>query len=285
MGAKSKPIIGGHVSAAGGLVNAVTNAQAIGADAIQIFGASPQSWRAKHPSADDVARYRDVYAKSGLRGCYLHAAYLVNLASANPDFYMNSVQSLVDHLKIAAAIGADGLIFHLGSSKGIDRDAAIEQEIEGIKKVLKAVPGTAKLLLENSAGGGDKIGATIEDVARLFNGAASDRVEVCFDTAHAFEAGIITEYTPANITKLFDAWDTAIGMENLTVIHANDSMTESSSHHDKHENIGEGFMGITAFKNLANEKRLHDKVWLLEVPGFDDEGPDAKNIGILRSCF
>ena len=262
MGTKTKPIIGGHVSAAGGLANAVANAQAIGADAIQIFGASPQSWRARHPDEVQVKRYREAYAESGLKGCYLHAAYLVNLASANPNFYQNSVQSLIDHLTIAVAIGADGLIFHLGSSKGMDRDAAIEQEIEGIKKVLRAVPTSASpsgratggkagkpyLLLENSAGGGDKIGTTIEDIARLLDGAASDRVDVCFDTAHAFEAGLVTEYAPAAIKKLFDSWDAAIGLDRLAVIHANDSKTAMGSNHDKHENIGEGFIGMTGFR-------------------------------------
>lgn len=278
-------IIGAHVSAAGGLKNAVTNARSIGAEAMQIFGASPQSWRTKQPSAEDVAAYRGAYESSGLKGCYLHAAYLVNLASSNPDFYTNSVQSLIDHLKIAEAIGAEGLIFHLGSSKGWNREEAIAQEIEGVRKVLAAVPGKAKLVLENSAGGGEKIGATIGEVAQIFKGANSDRVAVCYDTAHGFEAGLVSAYTKASVKRLFDEWDAALGLGAIEVMHANDSMTAAGSFHDKHENIGEGHIGLPGFKALAGEKRLHDKVWLLEVPGFEGSGPDRKNIEILKSCF
>lgn len=282
---KKIPTIGGHVSAAGGLKNAVANAKAIGAEAMQIFGASPQSWRTKQPSEEDVAAYREAYESSGLKGCYLHAAYLVNLASSNPDFYTNSVQSLTDHLKIAEAIGAEGLIFHLGSSKGWNRKEAIAQEIEGVKKVLRAVPGRAKLFLENSAGGGDRIGATLEEVAQILKGANSDRVAVCYDTAHGFEAGLVPAYTKASVKSLLDTWDTAIGLGKLEVIHANDSMTAAGSFHDKHENIGEGHIGLVGFKALAGEARLHSKTWLLEVPGFEGAGPDRRNIEILRSCF
>lgn len=279
------PIIGAHVSAAGGPKNAVANAQKIGAEAVQIFGASPQSWRTRQPSMEDVAAYREVYVASDLKKCYLHAAYLVNLASSNPDFYTNSVQSLTDHLRIAEAIGAEGLIFHLGSSKGWSREEAIAQEIEGVKKVLRAVQGRAKLFLENSAGGGDKIGATIEEVAQILKGVNSERVAVCYDTAHGFEAGLVSAYTKASVKSLFDKWDAAVGLGKLKVIHANDSMTAAGSFHDKHENIGEGHIGLSGFKALAGETRLHDKSWLLEVPGFEGTGPDRRNIEILRSCF
>ncbi len=223
--------------------------------------------------------------KSGLKAAYLHAAYLVNLASSNDIFYLKSVRSLVDHLKIADALGINGLIFHIGSSKGMSREAALDQEVEGMKKVLKEVPGHTHLLMENTAGGGEKIGAAIEEMEYLFKKVNSERVKVCFDTAHALEAGQIMEYTGEMVKKLFDEWDRAVGLENIEVIHANDSKTAAGSHHDKHENIGQGFIGIDGFRALAGEPRLRDKVWLLEVPGFEDEGPDAKNIELLRSCF
>ncbi|MEK7512860.1 MAG: deoxyribonuclease IV [Patescibacteria group bacterium] len=279
------PIIGGHVSAEGGVASAVLNARRIGADAIQFFGASPQSWTTRQPTTDNVQRFKEAYVKSGLKAAYLHAAYLVNLASSNDIFYLKSVRSLVDHLKIADALGINGLIFHIGSSKGMSREAALDQEVEGMKKVLKEVPGHTHLLMENTAGGGEKIGAAIEEMEYLFKKVNSERVKVCFDTAHALEAGQIMEYTGEMVKKLFDEWDRAVGLENIEVIHANDSKTAAGSHHDKHENIGQGFIGIDGFRALAGEPRLRDKVWLLEVPGFEDEGPDAKNIELLRSCF
>ena len=293
------PTIGGHVSTAGlrlakagsghamagGVVNAILNAKRIGAEAIQFFGASPQMWAARGPSAEEAGKFRAAYKESGIKAAYLHAAYLVNLASSNDIFYMKSVQSLTDHLRIADALGIDGLIFHIGSSKGMSREAALAQEVEGMKKVLAAVPGHTHLLMENTAGGGEKIGASIEEIAHLFKAVNSERVKICFDTAHAFEAGLIAEYTPEAVKNLFDAWDKVVGLENLTVIHVNDSKTIAGSHHDQHQNIGEGHIGLKGFRALAGEKRLHDKAWLLEVPGFEDEGPDAKNIKILKSCF
>ena len=277
-------LIGGHVSAAGGMKNAIDNAEAIGANAIQIFGSSPQTWAARMPSDADVAEYKKRLHISNVKQVYLHAAYLVNLASASDLIYRRSVQSLTDHLKIAEKIGAEGLIFHVGSSKGIARDEALQQEIEGMKKIIESVPGRAHLIMENTAGGGEKIGS-IEDIGFLFKKTGSHRVKICFDTAHAFEAGVVKEYTRASVSKLCDEMEDAFGLENLTAIHANDSKTIYESHHDQHQNIGEGHIGIVGFRALANEKRLRDKAWLLEVPGFSDEGPDKKNINILRRCF
>ncbi|MEK7138348.1 MAG: TIM barrel protein, partial [Patescibacteria group bacterium] len=102
---------------------------------------------------------------------------------------------------------------------------------------------------------------------------------------HAFEAGTIKYESVAEIKKVFDEWDEQVGLENIVALHANDSKTEFNSHNDRHHNIGEGHIGHKGFQNLASEKRLHNKVWLLEVPGFDDLGPDAKNVKILKSCF
>jgi deoxyribonuclease IV len=268
------PIIGAHVSTSGGVVHAIANAKRIGAEGIQFFGASPQMWAARGPKPDEVKAFRAAYKDSGLRAAYLHAAYLVNLGSSNPIFFMKSVQSLIDHLAITEALGIDGLIFHLGSSKGMSREAALEQEIEGMRKVLAAVPGATHLLMENSAGGGEKIGASIEEMEYLFKKVDSERVKICLDTAHAFEAGMVSEYTPESVKKLVDGWNNAVGIENMTVIHANDSKTETESHHDQHQNIGQGFIGLKGFQALAGDARLRDKAWLLEVPGFDDEGPD-----------
>ena len=282
---KNLPPIGGHVSTAGGVQNAVANAKRIGADAIQFFGASPQSWTAKRPAHEDVSAFRRAYTASGLKAAYLHAAYLVNLASSDDIFYMKSVKSLTDHLSIADALCINGLIFHLGSSKGMSRGEALDQEVLGMRKVLDAVPGPTELVMENSAGGGEKVGTTIEEIAYLFKKMNSPRVKVCLDTAHAFEAGMVTDYTPATVKELFDDFDAAIGMKHLAAIHANDSKTKAESHNDKHENIGQGFIGMKGFRALAADARLHTVPWLLEVPGFEDEGPDEKNIKLLRGCF
>ncbi len=279
------PDIGGHVSAAGGLFRAIGNGETIGATTIQIFGASPQTWGVKPVSDAEAGNFREAMKESGISSAYLHAAYLVNLASASEEIYRKSIRNLSEHFRIAESIGAKGLIFHLGSNKGISKEEGIRKESKAIRRILKDVPGNSFLVMENSAGGGDKIGSDIEDVRRLFEFADSERVKVCFDTAHAFEAGMIDDYSPKSVSSLFDEWDEAIGIENLIVLHINDSKTAFGSRHDRHENVGEGHIGISGFRALAGDVRLRDKEWILEVPGFDGRGPDKKNIDIVKSLF
>ncbi len=189
------------------------------------------------------------------------------------------------HLAIAQALGAEGLIFHPGSGGEQLPEDAIAKTIEGMRQVLEAVPGETMLIMENTAGGGKKIGGTVEELGVLLKGAGSERVKVCIDTAHAFEAGLIEEYTPANTKALFDDFDKHVGLENVVAFHANDSKTAFNSHHDRHENLGEGFIGLNAFKVLAKEKRLFHAAWMLEVPGFEGMGPDKQNLDLLKSCF
>lgn len=279
------PFIGAHISAEGGAWNAIQNIEAIGGTVVQFFGASPRMWHTRTISVSDAKKFREAKTKSTVREVYLHASYLVNLASASEEIYEKSIKNLSEHLKIAETIGADGLIFHVGSGKGISPEEALAKEIFAMKRVLKDVPGKSRLIMENSAGGGAKVGSGIEEMAHLYKKVGSDRVKICFDTAHAFEAGIISEYTEKNIKKLFDEWDKKVGIDEIIALHVNDSKTAYESHHDRHENIGEGKIGMDGFRALAKEKRLWDKAWILEVPGFDGNGPDRKNINIVKSLF
>lgn len=283
----SLPLIGGHVSAAGGFHNAIENAQRIGANAIQFFGASPRQWYAKLPTPETIKQYKDALKNSDVQAVYLHAAYLPNLATASEESYEKSIKSLSEHLQIVEMIGAQGLIFHMGAySKDSSRDAAIEQTAKGMKEVLKRTPGSAFLVMENSAGGGGKLGNTAAELGVIKRLVKSDRVKVCFDTAHGFEAGALgPDVTPENVKKTFDEWDHEINLEDLVALHVNDSKTKYNSNHDRHENLGHGEIGLNGFKALAADKRLHHAAWILEVPGFDNEGPDKENVEILKQCF
>jgi deoxyribonuclease-4 len=276
--------IGAHVSISGGLYKSIESAESIGANTFQIFGASARSWKTRLPDAQAVQRYKDCLRKSGLGPVFLHAPYLINLASSDRAIWDKSIQNCSEHLSIAKLLGATGLVVHVGSAKGGDRDAALRKTAEGIRQVLKNVPGTTSLIMEN-AGSGDKIGARIEDFQAIIQQVKSKRVKICFDTAHAFEAGWIEFFTPAEIKSLFNRLNKEAGEGRLVVIHANDSKTPFNSHHDRHENIGRGHIGLAAFKNLAKEKRLRHLPWILEVPGFEGNGPDEKNINLLKSCF
>lgn len=279
------PIIGAHVSAQGGLYIAFENAKKIGADAIQIFGSSPQQWSVRLPKDEDIKKFKEAHKTSGNIPVFLHASYLANLASENEITRANALQSLIGHLKIADRIGAQGLIFHIGSGKGQSKEAAAKFIIEGVKKILANVHGKTQIILENSSAGGAKLGDNAKEIGMLLKKINSPRAKVCFDTAHAFEAGIIKYESTEEIKKVFDEWDREVGLENIVALHANDSKTPFESHSDRHENIGEGHIGLKGFQNLAKEKRLYSKIWLLEVPGFDAQGPDAENIRRLKSTF
>lgn len=289
MGNKSiimnKNIIGAHVSTAGGLHTAIKRGSEIGVESIQIFGSSPRTWRTKIPTKSEVDSFHKEQKKSQIQKVFLHAAYLVNIASANDEIYRYSIQSLIDHLTIAEMIGAEGLIFHIGSSKGISEREALKREVSAVKEIIKKVPGRAKLIMENTAGGGDKMGQTVESFAELFNKTKNKRLGICFDTAHAFEAGWMSSYSKNEISEFFKIFDKKIGLKNLSAFHINDSMTETASHHDRHANIGMGKIGIDGFKNLASKKELEGIPWILEVPGFDGQGPDKKNVKILEDIF
>ncbi len=282
----SNLLLGGHVSAAGGLYKAIDNAEAIGATAIQLFGASPRQWFPKLPTEEDYARFKERRAGSMVKAVYLHAPYLINLASPEADLRKKSVINLATHLAIAEGMGADGVIFHVGSGKGMDKEKALALAAEGMNEVLDKVSGTVPLVIENAAGGGDKIGRTPEEIGALMRlvGDAS-RIETCYDTAHGFEAGIIDEYTPEKTKALFDTWEKEVGEGNLVALHINDSKTACGSCNDRHENLGDGHIGMEAFRVLATEKRLHKAAWLLEVPGIEGNGPDGENMERLRGCF
>lgn len=270
------------MSAAGGHYMAIGRAADLGADTMQIFGASPRQWGAKVPLKKDIDLYRETLEKSDIKTVYLHAAYLVNLAGST-EVYKKSVVNLANHLEIATMLRADGLIFHVGASRG-DRGQAIQQIVRGVKEVLKLVPGSTKLIMENASGGGGKIGSTLDELAMLHREINSKRVGLCLDTAHAFEAGML-DFSSSNIKEFFDRWNKSIGIENLLVLHVNDSKTKFGSMSDRHENIGEGEIGLRGFRALANESRLYHTSWILEVPGFDNMGPDRKNLELLKSCF
>jgi len=273
--------IGAHVSVAGGLINCFKNAEKIEAEVVQIFGSSPVQWWVKKPTEAEIVEFKKEHKKSKVGQIFLHASYLVNLGSPSEKLWHASISSLAGHLKIAEDIGADGLVFHVGSGKDSSKEEAIVRAIEGMRRVLKEVSGKTSLIIENSAGAGLKLGNTPEEIGKMFRGVKNKRIKVCLDTAHAFEAGIL-KYTPKEITDFVKVCDKEFGWKNVVCIHLNDSKTEFDSKHDRHENVGEGFIGLKSFQNLAKNKDFKKVPWILEVPGFDNNGPDKKNIEILK---
>lgn len=279
------PIIGAHVSTAGGLHNCFANAQKIGAECLQIFVANPQQFKARDLTAAEVDLFKSEWKKSKLGPVFAHASYLVNLASPDNKVRFGGLNNLIGHFKIAAALKLQGLIFHLGAAKGGDRAEAIVRMAEMMKKALAAVSGSAPLILENTAGGGTKLGASPEEFGEICRKVKSNRVKICLDTAHMFEAGWLCRFDKKELDEFVRRCDSAFGWAKVAALHINDSATACGSHHDRHENIGEGKIGLAGFQQLAVHPKFNKLPWILEVPGFSGEGPDKKNVRILKELF
>jgi deoxyribonuclease-4 len=280
-------VLGAHVSVAGGLYKGIENGTAIGAECIQIFGASPRQWGAGLPSVEAVKQFKDAWKASAIQSVFLHAPYLNNLASPDSLTIAKTIKNMTAHMTIANMIGATGVVFHAGSGKAdgaAAREASIKKAVVTMKEILKNSPGETKLIIENVAGGGAKIPATPKEIGQMLDLVNDKRVAVCYDTAHGFEAGLINEHTPDAVKKLIDEFDKEVGCEHIVALHANDSKTAFDSHHDRHENIGQGFIGQKAFEYFAADERLAHTHWFLEVPGYDGLGPDKKNMDMLKSC-
>ena len=272
--------IGAHVSAAGGLGKVAGRAEGIGAEAVQIFASSPRAWRFKEHSDKDVAAYRENAEATGIDITFLHGIYLVNLGGG-PDLLEKSVDSLTNHMTAASRIGAEGVVFHCGSHKNAGFEAVFEQAVRAIAEVLERSPSDTQLIIENSAGMGFHMGASFEEIGRLVKAVGSDQVKVCLDTEHTFAAGYNLA-DPEAIDGSMDEFDREIGLDRLVVVHANDAKVEFGSGVDRHENIGEGYIGIEGFEVIMGHPAFSDIPFLLEVPGFEKKGPDKENVDRLK---
>ena len=272
--------LGAHVSAAGGVDKAVGRAVEIGAEAIQTFAASPRAWAFKPIADDKAAAYREKAAEAGIKSTFLHGSYLVNIGG-KPDHVEKSIASLTNHMGAAAQIGAQGVIFHSGSHKGVGFDAVLDQAGVALKQVLDNTDDNVQLIIENCAGMGAQIGASFAELGRLIKAVDSDRLKICLDTEHAFAAGYNIA-DPMGIESAMAEFDAEIGLDRLVVVHANDAKVEFASGVDRHENIGEGYIGIEGFETIMAHPAFADVPFLLEVPGLDKKGPDKPNLDRLK---
>ncbi|MFH2085404.1 MAG: deoxyribonuclease IV [bacterium] len=274
--------IGGHVSTGGGLQNAILNTLAIGGNCMQIFAGSPRMWARSLYAIHDAQAFRSSVHEKDLNPVYIHAPYLTNLASDNPDLLEKSKIALITDMKNCAAIGGSGIVLHIGSHQGRGWAATKTFVIESIKEVLANTPKESILLLENSAGQQGKIGS-LPELASIISQLKSDRLKVCLDTAHAFEAGY-NFTTPEGLATWIKEIEETIGMDKIELLHLNDSKTKLGSGHDMHQNISEGFIGEPGLSSLINHPKLSHLPLILEVPG-DGSGPDKENIDRVKALI
>lgn len=274
--------IGAHVGTAGGVFNAIDHAVAMGAETIQIFSGSPQTWRRKNYTPAEVETYKQRVEGTGIEPAFIHGLYLVNLATSDDALLARSYEALVAEMKAADLLGAKGVIFHIGSHRGAGYESCFRQVVEYVQKILDDTPESAWLILENAAGMGGAIGSKFAELGTIIRESGSHRVKVCVDTQHAFAAGHDVKTRPG-LEKMLEEFDRNVGLERLVAVHANDSKIVLGGGVDRHANIGEGHIGRDGFENILSHPAFADIPFLLEVPGFEDHGPDKENVEILKS--
>jgi len=274
--------IGAHVSAAGGADKTIPRAVEIGAEAIQFFPSSTRSWRFNPIDERVAADFKALALEHEIGPNAFHAVYMVSLPSEDPELVRKSIQSLVSYMNTASDLGVMGVIFHLNSHKGRGFDAVFRQVVENMNRVLDNSPSDTMLIIENSAGMGDHIGSKFSEIGPILKAVDDKRVGVCLDTQHAFAAGYDLR-TPEGVGRTMGEFDAEIGLDHLVAVHCNDSKRELGEGVDRHENIGEGFMGRAAFESVLAAAAFRDVPFYLEVPGYEGGGPDAANVGTLKA--
>jgi deoxyribonuclease IV len=293
--------IGIHTSIAGSYSNALESAKKLGANALQIFSSSPRLWQGASVRipASDAKAFRIRREELGLGPLVIHANYLVNLAARQPMLRTRSIQAFHEELVRGTVLGADYLVVHPGSRGEASMESAIASIIESVKQAAKRVPlGKMRILIENTAGMGTAVGSRLEEVAAIVDGCNRGdgnlrtddqplRVGVCLDTAHLFAAGYDIK-SPAGLEHTIDAIERTVTLENVPVIHVNDSKVPLGGKVDRHENIGHGKIGTEALARMLKHPRfgtvppegLPGRAFVLETP-IDAPGDDRRNVAKL----
>jgi deoxyribonuclease-4 len=288
---------GAHVSSSGGISNAVERGLAIGCESLQVFTHNPRTWAPIRHRPEEIAAFRERAQAAGIGPCVSHGLYLINLgapdreqptgppgkpATKTRNFYRSSVESLVQHLQTGEALGLEGVVLHVGSSRGDTLEGSIARIGEGIGEAFAAAPGECRVLLENTAGAGDTIGRTFEQLRAVADAVgAPGRLGFCLDTQHLFASGYPV-HEEGGIDRVLDEFDAVVGLERLRCLHLNDSKVGFGSNRDRHENLGDGEIGEDGLRRILGHPALQGLPVVLEVPGLEGTGPDAENMARAR---
>ena len=264
--------IGFHVSIGGGLQNAVDNALKIGCTAFQIFTRNPRGWAEKVLDARDVQMFKLKLRHSGINSdaVAVHMPYLPNLSAPNGELYKKSIDSLISELHRCFQLEIPNLVVHLGSHLGSGTQNGIDQLVNSVdtatdhSKSFGRKNGKVTILLENSAGQKNSIGSKLEDIRTILDKISSKNVGICMDTCHAFAAGYDLRSEKKN-DDFVDKFDSVVGLENLRLVHLNDSKNEIGAHIDRHEHIGLGKIGVKGMAAILKNRKLEGKPIIMET--------------------
>jgi deoxyribonuclease-4 len=273
------PQVGIHLGVARGLLRTARRARQIGATALQIFSDNPTAWRRRPEPPADGAQFVAYCQRHGIAPVAIHASYLINLAGKAEPFASQSLDGLRYEMQRAPDYGASLVNTHIGSHRGQGRAAGLRRIGEGVRSTLVDAPKGVRLVLENSAGGGDTLGSRIEDLAAILEevGDAAAQLAFCLDTAHLWGAGYDIS-TAAGAMAVLDRFEALIGLDRLALVHLNDSKSGLASRTDRHEHLGAGRIGAEGLAAFLRDPRLPGRTALvMETPGAD-EGYDAINL-------
>ncbi len=277
--------IGIHLSTSGGTWTAVQRAVDCGANCFQIFSSSPRNWRAAPVSAGDAEKMRTLRAQHEISPLTIHASYLINLCSQSPEVRKNSTVSFRGEVERALALGAEFLVLHPGSWKGLTRAEALQYAAENIERAIDGLgcnEQALRILIENSAGSEFSMGGTIDQIADLIH--LLDRcapVDVCLDTCHTHVAGydlVSAEGYEETLKMIEDGF----GLRRVKVWHCNDAKAARGSKLDRHERIGDGTLGPDAFRRLLRDERFSHCAFIAETP-VDEPGDVLRDVSVLRT--
>ncbi len=252
-------LYGAHVSSAGGISSAIDRAEELGCDAVQVFTQSPRMWKPTAHADEQVARFRARRDEAGIEYVICHALYLVNLASPDPELHAKSVAAMRASLKTAAAIGADGVVFHVGSHLGAGLEEGLALVVPALRELLELTDDRLWLVLENSAGAGGTIGRSVDELATIFDRLdGHPRLGVCLDSCHWWVSGVDVTDRIA-LDAVLGELDGRIGLDRLQCLHVNDAEVGLGTNRDRHASLGAGtigdgmatFLAHPAFQGLA----------------------------------
>ena len=266
-------LLGCHLSIAGGLEKVFDRAEELQINALQLFSHNARSWRMDRLSPGEARRFRERWAESGVEYIVIHTVYLINLASPKEELYCRSISAVAAELQRAAELGIPHVNTHIGAHVGMGEEWGLRRAAAALREILARTEDLpVRLLLENTAGEGTVLGSSFEELAYLLEEAdGGERLGTCFDTCHGFAAGYDIR-SVEGVERTVEELDRRVGLEQLALIHLNDSLHPLGSRRDRHQHIGEGEIGLEGFRALVNHPALRELPFVLETPKLPHEG-------------
>ena len=275
-------LLGVHVSTEGKIYKAVDRAHKLGCNTMQIFSRNPQRWRESSLGPKDIAEFNRRQEKFKIKPLFIHIPYLINLASPNPRLYKASIEAYIEDIKEAELLKADYIVTHMGSHKETSEEEGLERLTQALKTILDATKDSGVgILLENTAGSGSWLGYDFFHQRLVIEGLKrNDRVGLCVDTAHAYLAGYDIS-TSDGLKDMLEEIDNMVGIDLIKLIHLNDAKDKLGSHHDRHQHIGKGNIGLAGMERIINHPKLRDVAFILETPR-DSMRADRINLNTVK---